>query len=168
MTAKKKIPLHIKMALGFGIGLTLGLIAHFAFAETRTLQFVIDYFTQPVGQIFLRLLFMLVIPLVFSALVMGIVEMGDIRSLGRIGWKTLLYTVVVSSIAVIIGLVLTNLLQPGGGVDPELAQNLLSDASGRAQSIISDVEEKGAGISMLSRLSPIMCFARLPRTTSLP
>lgn len=158
MTEKKKLPLHIKMALGFGIGLALGLIAHFAFADTRALKLIIDYFTQPAGQIFLRLLFMLVIPLLFSALVMGIVEMGDIRALGRIGWKTLVYTIVVSGIAVMIGLVLTNTLKPGGGVDPVLAQSLLEDASGRTQSIISDVEGKGTGMSMLVSIVPDNVF----------
>ena len=53
------------------------------------------YVTQPFGTLFLRLIFMLVIPLLFSALVVGIAEMGDIRSLGRVGWRTLAYTVVV-------------------------------------------------------------------------
>ena len=51
---------------------------------------VIDYVAAPVGQIFLRLLFMLVLPLMFSALVLGVAEMGDSRALGRVGWKTLL------------------------------------------------------------------------------
>ena len=69
------------------------------------------YVTQPIGQIFLRLLFMLVIPLLFSALVVGISEMGEIRSLKRVGLRTLAYTVVVSSIAVAVSLVAVNLLQ---------------------------------------------------------
>ena len=58
---------------------------------------VTTYVTGPIGQIFLRLLFMLVIPLLFSALVIGIAEMGDVRSLKRIGIKTLLFTVGISA-----------------------------------------------------------------------
>ena len=54
---------------------------------------------------------MLVIPLLFSALVVGIGEMGDVRALGRIGWRTLAYTTVLSAIAVLIGLVLVNVDQ---------------------------------------------------------
>ena len=80
-------------------------------------EIVTTYVTRPIGQIFLRLLFMLVIPLLFSALVVGIAEMGEIRSLKRVGLRTLVYTVVVSAIAVAVSLVVVNLLQPGAGVD---------------------------------------------------
>src|SRR5262245_27367670 len=57
----------------------------------------IRYFAQPIGQVFLRLLFMLVLPLIFAALALGVAGLGDVRSLGRVGAKTLAYTVVVSS-----------------------------------------------------------------------
>jgi len=56
-----------------------------------------NFATQPVGQVFLRLLFMLVIPLILSALSLGVAGLGDLRSLGRIGFKTLAYTVTVSN-----------------------------------------------------------------------
>jgi DAACS family dicarboxylate/amino acid:cation (Na+ or H+) symporter len=85
---------------------------------------------HPAGRhLFLRLIFMLVIPLLFSALVVGVAEMGDVRALGRIGWKTLAYTVVVSGIAVLIGLVLVNWLRPGAGIDPATAQQMLAAGS---------------------------------------
>ncbi|MEW2973708.1 cation:dicarboxylase symporter family transporter, partial [Pseudomonas juntendi] len=74
-----------------------------------------------------NLIFMLIVPLIFSALIMGVSEMGDIRALGRIGWKTLAYTVLLSGIAVGIGLVLVNLLKPGAGVDPQVAAMMLSE-----------------------------------------
>ena len=90
------------------------------------MQWLTTWVTQPAATMFLRLIFMLVIPLLFSALVVGIAEMGDVRALGRIGWRTLAYTVVVSAIAVVLGLVLVNLFKPGAGVDPALAQQLLS------------------------------------------
>lgn len=136
ISSTRGLPLHLKMAIGFAAGLILGLIAHAFAGDAAWLKTFTDYVTQPIGQVFLRLLFMLVIPLLFSALVMGVAEMGDIRALGRIGWKTLAYTVVVSSIAVIIGLVLVNIFRPGDGVDPALAQRLLADASDRAQGIV--------------------------------
>ena len=58
------------------------------------MQWLTTYVTQPAATLFLRLIFMLVIPLLFSALVVGVAEMGDVRALGRIGWQTLAYTVV--------------------------------------------------------------------------
>lgn len=148
------MPLHLKMAIGFGAGLLLGLIAHTFAGDAAWLKTFTDYVTQPVGQVFLRLLFMLVIPLLFSALVMGVAEMGDIRSLGRVGWKTLAYTIVVSAIAVVIGLLLVNLIRPGDGVDPELAQRLLSDASERAQGIVDSSRTSVSGLAMLVGIVP--------------
>jgi DAACS family dicarboxylate/amino acid:cation (Na+ or H+) symporter len=65
---------------------------------------------------------MLVIPLLFSARVVGISEMGEVRSLKRVGIRTLVYTVVVSSIAVAVSLVVVNLLHPGAGVDRAAAE----------------------------------------------
>jgi DAACS family dicarboxylate/amino acid:cation (Na+ or H+) symporter len=61
---------------------------------------------------------MLVVPLMFSALVLGVAELGDIASLGRLGWRTLIYTASVTGIAVGIGVLMVNLLQPGAHLDP--------------------------------------------------
>ncbi|MEX2015823.1 MAG: cation:dicarboxylase symporter family transporter, partial [Candidatus Hydrogenedentales bacterium] len=94
---KGKMPLHWKMAIGFICGLFLGLIAYTTSgADADWVQWLTTYVTGPVGTLFLRLIFMLVLPLLFSALVVGIAEMGDVRALGRVGWKTLLFTVVIS------------------------------------------------------------------------
>ena len=114
--ASGKLPLHWKMLIGFLAGLVFGLAVHAgAGADAGWVEWITSHVTQPAGTLFLRLIFMLVIPLLFSALVVGVAEMGDVRALGRIGWKTLAYTVVVSGIAVLIGLVLVNWLRPGAG-----------------------------------------------------
>ena len=97
---------------------------------------------------------MLIVPLLFSALVVGIAEMGDIRALGRIGWKTLAYTVVLSSIAVVIGLVLVNWLKPGAGVDPALAQSLIVENADRAREIVASVGAQPRGMDMLLSIVP--------------
>jgi DAACS family dicarboxylate/amino acid:cation (Na+ or H+) symporter len=68
---------------------------------------------DPAGKIFLGLFFMLMIPLIVTSLALAVSEFGDVRALGRIGAKTLAYTIVVSSIAVGIGVGLVNALQPG-------------------------------------------------------
>ena len=153
--AKKRLPLHWKMAIGFVSGLLLGLFVHYGVGvEAGWVQTLTTYVTEPFAKIFLRLIFMLVIPLLFSALVVGIAEMGDVRALGRIGWKTLGYTVVVSGIAVAIGLILVNWLQPGGGVDAAQAQQLLSQGSERASAIISGNTTQPKGLDMLLAIVP--------------
>ena len=157
-TNARGMPLHTKMAIGFGAGLLLGLIAHLTAADAEWLRWLTSYVTQPVGTIFLRLLFMLVIPLLFSALVMGVAEMGDIRSLGRVGWRTLAYTLIVSAIAVLIGLVLVNFFRPGDGVDPALAKQLLSQGAERAQAIVSTTRESPTGLAMLINIVPDNVF----------
>lgn len=147
--------LHLKLLLGFLAGLAGGLIVNFtAGGEAGWVVWLTTWVTQPVGTIFLRLLFMLVIPLLFSALAVGVAEMGDIRSLGRIGWKTLAYTAGVSTAAVLIGMLLVNVLRPGDGVDPALAERLLGDAADRAQSIVASAREGSSGIGMLVNIVP--------------
>lgn len=155
----KGTPLHTQMAIGFGAGLGLGLLVHATALEANWLRLLTTYVTAPVGQIFLNLLFMLVIPLIFSALVMGVAEMGDLRSLGRVGWNTLAYTVVVSTIAVAIGLVLVNLLRPGDGVDRELAAALLAQGSERAEAIVASTHKGGTAVDLLVQIVPRNIFA---------
>jgi DAACS family dicarboxylate/amino acid:cation (Na+ or H+) symporter len=153
--ARKRMPLHAKMAIGFVAGLALGLVAHYASgADAGWVEWLTTWITQPVGTIFLRLIFMLVIPLLFSALVIGVAEMGDVRSLGRVGWKTLAYTVVASGIAVVLGLVLVNWLRPGGGVDPVTAQSMLAQGAERAKEIVGSTSAQPRGLDMLLAIVP--------------
>lgn len=153
--AKGGMPLHWKMAIGFFAGLLLGMVVHATGgADAGWVQGLTTWVTQPIGTLFLRLIFMLVLPLLFSALVVGVAEMGDIRSLGRIGWKTLAYTVIVSGIAVLLGLGLVNWLKPGAGVDPATAQQLLSEGASRAQAIVSGVGTQPRGLDMLLSIVP--------------
>jgi len=118
--------LSMQMIAGLVTGLVLGVFAHFALGGSPALDAITRYVTEPIGRIFLRLLFVLVIPLIVSALALGVAGVGDMRRLGRIGLKTLAYTVVVSTIAVLIGVGLVNLLRPGAGVSPEVRLLLLA------------------------------------------
>jgi Na+/H+-dicarboxylate symporter len=134
-----KLPLHWLMLIGFVVGLGGGLFVNLTIgADTGWVQWLTSNITGPAGQIFLRLLFMLVIPLLFSALVVGVAEMGDLKSLGRAGIKTLLLTIVVSSIAVVIGIAMVNLFRPGDGVNPELARQLLEQGAAGAANIVGN------------------------------
>jgi Na+/H+-dicarboxylate symporter len=136
-TKKGGLPLHWLMLIGFTIGLLGGLFVNLTVgADTPWVIWLTSNITGPAGQIFLRLLFMLVIPLLFSALVVGVAEMGDLKALGRAGLKTLLLTIVISGIAVLIGIGMVNLFRPGDGVDPVLAQQLLTQGAGGASNIV--------------------------------
>jgi DAACS family dicarboxylate/amino acid:cation (Na+ or H+) symporter len=154
-SASRKLPLHWKMLIGFLVGLVVGLAVHYTVGgDAGWVKVLTTYVTQPAATIFLRLIFMLVIPLLFAALVIGVAEMGDIRSFGRVGWRTLAYTVVMSALAVVLGLVLVNLFKPGAGVDEAQALKLLSDNAERARSIVSNAGEQPKGIDMLVSIVP--------------
>ena len=79
--------LPLQMAIGLAVGLGLGVLAHAAFGDAAWLHWLVRNLIEPVGQIFLRLLFMLVIPLIVSALALAVAELGDLRRLGRIGLR---------------------------------------------------------------------------------
>ena len=151
---KRPLPLHWKMLIGGAAGVTLGLVAHaLVFGDPR-LDAFIRYVTAPVGQVFLRLLFMLVIPLLVSALALGVTGLGDVRQLGRIGIKTLVYTIAVSSIAVLLGVGLVNLLQPGAGI-PEAQRKLLLDrAQSAAPAVSTTASAPKAGLDLLVQMVP--------------
>ena len=152
--AAKGLSLQWKMLIGFVAGLVLGLIAYSTQRDAAWVDFVTTYVTAPIGQVFLRLLFMLVIPLLFSALVVGIAEMGEVRSLKRVGIRTLVYTIAVSSIAVAVSLIVVNLLQPGAGVDKAVAAEMLAQSSGRASEIVKTGAEQPSGIDAFVNIIP--------------
>jgi DAACS family dicarboxylate/amino acid:cation (Na+ or H+) symporter len=140
--------LSLKMLAGLGLGAGLGLAAK-AWLPSATLAALIGHVTDPLGKIFLQLLFMLVIPLVLSALPLGVAGLGDLRSLGRIGLRTLAYTVAVSSIAVLIGVALVNAVEPGRSIPVEMRERL------RASAPPAPAAETGAvGSALLVRLVP--------------
>jgi dicarboxylate/amino acid:cation (Na+ or H+) symporter, DAACS family len=113
------------MLAGLLLGVVAGVTAHLVWGDSPRLEWVVRHLTEPAGRIFLRLLFMLVVPLILSALALGVSGLGDVRRLGRIGLKTLAYTVVVSTIAVLLGVALVNLVRPGEGLSPALKERLL-------------------------------------------
>ncbi|AHF93278.1 proton glutamate symport protein [Opitutaceae bacterium TAV5] len=101
---------------GLVVGLLFGLLArHFCTTPeaTERLHWWLDQLIQPLGKLFIRIIFMIVIPLILSAIVLGIVEMGDIRKLGRVGLKCVLWTFILAGTSVVLGLVLVDTLAPG-------------------------------------------------------
>ena len=123
--ARRAIPLHTKILIGLVAGAVIGgTLNSILGAGAPQLTFLADHITNPIGQIFLRLLLLLVIPLVFSSLTLGVAGLGDLRSIGRIGVKSLVYTLIVSAISVVIGLTLANTIKPGKRVSADVAARL--------------------------------------------
>lgn len=146
--------LHYWMFGGFLAGLILGLAAYSLAGGAPWIGWIASHVTGPIGQIFLRLLFMLVIPLLVSALIVGVAEMGEIRALKAIGVRTLVYTVIVSSISVALSLAVVNLLRPGAGVDQETARSLLATSGAGARAIVERAGEAQSGIDSIVAIVP--------------
>jgi DAACS family dicarboxylate/amino acid:cation (Na+ or H+) symporter len=106
----------------------------------------VENFTRPVGQLFLNLLLMIVVPLVFSSLIVGVAGIGDIRKLGRIGFKSFAYTLVISGISVVIGLTLANTIRPGNRISDETQAQLKAQFSSGA-SAATEAQKRAAEAS---------------------
>src|SRR5690606_23093343 len=112
MSTAQKSPLHTKIFIGMIVGIIAALIIKQVGLAPETRD-TLGRWVTPSGQSFLRLVFMTVIPLVFAALVLGIAEIGDLKRVGKIGMRLLMYSLVVSSISVFIGIALVNTFEPG-------------------------------------------------------
>lgn len=100
--------------------LVLGVVAGLIAKEIMTtpeavarLGWWLNNVIQPVGKLFIRIIFMIVIPLIFSAIVLGVAEMGDVRKLGRVGLKSVFYTLLLTATGVMVALVVVNVFAPG-------------------------------------------------------
>ncbi|HEU4834050.1 MAG TPA: dicarboxylate/amino acid:cation symporter [Pyrinomonadaceae bacterium] len=130
----KGMPLHTKILIGLAVGVIAGIsVNKLLGGDHPTVVRIVDNFTQPVGQLFLRLLLMIVVPLVFSSLVVGVAGIGDVRKLGRVGLKSFGYCLVISAISAVLGITLANTIKPGRHIDPTtqlaLEQRYASDAT---------------------------------------
>lgn len=121
----KGLPLHTRILIGLAVGVIAGVtVNRLLGGDHPNVVWIVDNITQPVGQLFLRLLLMIVIPLVFSSLVVGVAGIGDIRKLGRVGLKSFAYCLIISGISVAIGITLANTIQPGRRIDPSTSAAL--------------------------------------------
>ncbi|MFB3165122.1 cation:dicarboxylase symporter family transporter [Neobacillus sp. 179-J 1A1 HS] len=107
----KKFGLAWQILVGLILGIAVGAI-FYGNPEVQT-------YLQPIGTIFIRLIKMIVIPIVVSSLIVGVASVGDIKKLGSLGGKTILYFEIITTIAIIIGLGAANLFHPGTGIDME-------------------------------------------------
>lgn len=144
--------MHVRILIGLVVGAVAGAVLH-VLPDALWIERLLDFVVRPIGQVFLRLLLMLVLPVVFTALALGIVELGDPRRLGRIGAKTLMYTAILSIIAVVIGITVVNVVRPGIGLSDELRAQLLVGAADRASAITAAAAPAG-GMAFLVEIVP--------------
>ena len=115
--------LHTQITIALILGLAAGLLANLLGIDPLTNVLVA---IEPIGTAWIRLITMVVIPLVFASLIVGTASLGDVTKLGRIGGKTVAYYLVTTAIAVSIGLLVSNLIQPGSGMSEAALAGLRS------------------------------------------
>jgi DAACS family dicarboxylate/amino acid:cation (Na+ or H+) symporter len=143
------VKLHTKIIIGLGSGATVGIVANAfatganwvawvgvpAEAAEPAVRWIGNNVAGPVGQIFLRMLLMTIVPLVFASLTLGVAGLGDLRRVGRVGARTIAYFLLSTAIAATIGLILVNLVRPGDGLDESVREQLMTTYRSQAQGL---------------------------------
>lgn len=143
--------LHNKIGIGLLAGIVAGLAANFLDLEwLRTLIF----WVEPAGRAWISLIMMVVIPLVVASLIVGTASLGDITRLGRIGGKTIAYYMATTTVAITIGLVLSNIIRPGRGIDPATQAQLMESFAGATGERIEFAQEAPSVIDVLMGIIP--------------
>ena len=137
----KRLKLHWRVL----IAMTLGTIFALIFKENAL-------FVAPLGTIFMRLLKMIIVPLILFSITTGVASLGDSKTLGRMGAKTFIYYFITSIFAILVGLILTNIIQPGVGVE----------MSGSVQSFDSSSLQKPSSLGeIIIRMIPLNPIAAM-------
>lgn len=111
---KFKFTLAWQIVAALILGIIVGAVLH---NQEESRVWLVNNILSPAGDIFIRLIKMIVIPIVISTLIVGIAGVGDAKKLGRIGLKTIIYFEVITTVAIIVGITLANVFQPGHGID---------------------------------------------------
>jgi DAACS family dicarboxylate/amino acid:cation (Na+ or H+) symporter len=137
--------LATRILIGLGLGLVLGIAVRLVGNEIPKVltwaTWLANTVLDPFGQIFLRLLFFVIVPLVFASLTLGVVQLGRLDRLGPLAGRTFALFGLNMAIGVALGLVMMNVLHPGGNIDPAVKARMLAEFSGRAQ----DLQTAAAG-----------------------
>jgi DAACS family dicarboxylate/amino acid:cation (Na+ or H+) symporter len=151
----KGMKLHTKIMLGLVIGAALGILANNTLGGAHPLVAGINkYVAGPIGQIFLRMLFMIVVPLIFASISLGVAGLGDLRRVGRIGAKALTYFLVTTALATSLGLVVVRVVRPGERISTETRTSLMETYAGDASSRVEAAATSNFGIETLVNIVP--------------
>ena len=151
--------LATRILIGLGIGLFLGLTARAVIwwqpATAEKFRWIADQVCDPLGQVFLRLLFFVVVPLVFASLALGIVQLGRLDRLGPLAGRTFALFALNMLIGVGLGLLMMNLLKPGTGLDPALRDQMLEQFGQRTEELKTTASAQG-GFSLMTLVQMFM------------
>ncbi|MFN0006833.1 MAG: dicarboxylate/amino acid:cation symporter [Planctomycetota bacterium] len=129
-------PLHQKILAGLVLGAVVGAVANSISARSDSaksaVEFLADAIAHPIGQVFLRLLFLVVVPLVFASLATGVANLGDLRKLGRIGARTMAFFFLTTAFSAVLGIFLMDAIRPGSGFDAGTRETLMRTFAGDA------------------------------------
>lgn len=161
----KSMSLSTKILIALVIGAITGAVL-FYFVPSGTIKddIIMNGVLYFLSQAFLRLLLMIVVPLVFFSLATGALAMGDPKSLGRVGVKTLLFYLLTTAIAIFIGLGLAQVFQPGQGLDITTAQSVevaINEAPSAVDTILNIIPENPFGALAQGNMLQIILFALL-------
>lgn len=143
------------------IGLILGIIVGAIFYGNPN----VEKYLQPLGTIFLNLIKMIVVPIIVSTLIIGVAGTGDMKQLGRLGGKTLIYFEIITTIAIIVGLGAANIFQPGEGINMnELTQTDISSYVETTET----VEHEGGLLDTIVSIVPTNFIQSMAEADMLP
>jgi len=151
---KKGLDLQWQILIGIIAGILFGILLYQVSGPGVSSGpiFLMKVFFKYAGDIFIRLLRMMIVPLVFASIYMAVVNLGDIRDLGKIGGKTVGYYMATTGLAVLLGLLLVNIIHPGQGIDKEALAALNISTSVPHEVASQDVGERSASVIIIDTL----------------
>lgn len=164
----RNLDLQWKILIGIVAGIIVGIIINTASGsgpEPKPISALKVCFEYG-GEIFVRLLIMLIVPLVFASIFMAVVNLGDIRELGKIGLKTVVYYLATTALAVLVGILLVNFIHPGAGIDQKTLARLNINTKVPAEVIDQGVGERSSTIIIIDTFvnmipkNPLAAMAR--------
>lgn len=180
-----KFSLAWQILIALILGIVVGAVLH---NQPEIRDSIVNNVLAPLGKIFISLIKMIVIPIVFSTLILGIAGVGSTKSLGRLGFKTILYFEIITTIAILVGLFAANIFHPGSGIDmsqlvqtdisqyKHTTEEVQSQSHGLIQTILSLIPTNIISSMAHGEMLPVIFFAvlfgiglsSLPATTKDP
>jgi len=139
----KKLALHWQIIIGLVLGVLFGIVA----AINHWGQFTQDWIA-PFGTIFVNLLKLIAVPLVMASLVTGVASLADLTKLSRMGGKTIAIYLITTVVAICIGLILVNALQPGASIPDDVAANLQATYQ-------EEMEQRSGDVQLVKERGPL-------------
>ncbi len=153
MLASGGMALHHRILLGLGAGALVGIAVNLVAGDAPWVATLVTYGPEPIGKMWLSALIMVVIPLIVSTLSTGVVGLGDIRRLGRIGVVTIACFLTLTVLSTLLGLTVMNVVAPGGDLDPEVKLRLLDTYRGQTEASMG-LSQSAFSIDLLTKIVP--------------